>query len=385
MVSDPSPDARYTSRRRHVLAAAAWSVPALAVAAPAPAQAVSCINPTVVPAVTTAPAAGGGVSATASATFSYIVPTINSGELTFDIAGGAGGGATFAGSGARVRGTIAVSSGDVVSVVAGQGGYALANGQFNDNTGFTPGNIPGGQGFGNGGTALGYNSVVAPDLYNSGGSGGGGSAILVNGLVVAIAGGGGGMARGIFTSSGDPVLWQQVAPLPAKAGSGNTNVGIADLAIGLVGSPGLFAQGGSGLTGTSVAGGAAGTGSATFGSVTASSGNVGAGPSLGGAAGANGVYVSNTTRVGGRYLVSSGAGGGGYSGGGSGGGLWHTAANTTSGLALGGGGGGGANYVNPLFFPLSGPQPVQSLAGNESTSNTVRGSGWAIFSLALCQ
>ena len=121
-------------------------------------------------------------------------------KLKFEIIGGAGGTQypdIAAGSGAKVTGTIAVTEGQVIQIVAAAGGVG--------NVALTP--SKGGEGYGNGGSSSlaspipssvtaqvesrwGYPSSSKRITYSS--SGGGSSALLVDGTAMVVAGGGGG-------------------------------------------------------------------------------------------------------------------------------------------------------------------------------------------------
>ncbi|WP_375483350.1 glycine-rich protein [uncultured Jatrophihabitans sp.] len=197
---------------------------------------------------------------------------------------GAGGGGSSGGAGGRVTGTIPVSPGQQLNVLAGGAGG-------------TPTTSAGGAGGYNGGGAGGNMTSGA------GGYGGGGCSSIadaVSGNLLACAGGGGGAGRNPVSSAG--------------GGAGGSTIG----ASGVNGTNG--ARAGSG--GTQSGGGAAGaTGAGLSGAATA-------GSSMQGGHGSG----HNTSGA-----FSGGGGGGGWFGGGGGGGSLN---------GRSGGGGGGSNYTD---------------------------------------
>ncbi|NQX29876.1 hypothetical protein HQQ81_21215 [Microbacteriaceae bacterium VKM Ac-2854] len=298
--------------------------------------------------------------------------------LTFAVAGGAGGSATYwdhapvgrGGDGALVNGTLAVTPGQVLTLIVGQGGMGEDNiaGDVDGASGVAPGRAGGG-GYGDGGSTLWSGGPNA--FYDSfaGGSGGGGSAILLGGSPLVIAGGGGGSGawngRDIPTSPG-------YGKPPQNGGSGNAN-GTAngsdgnnsELAAGGWFPPTWTVSAGHGAIGaTPGVGGSTGTGSG--GTTTLLPGLA--------ATGQNGAAGVSAAR-GGRALVS-GAGGGGYAGGGSGG-RTDTASvpSTTIPWAMAGAAGGaGSSFLSPA----AGGTFTQ--AGNSPTAPLVRNPGWITLS-----
>ncbi|NTW31929.1 MAG: hypothetical protein HGB12_04785 [Bacteroidetes bacterium] len=220
----------------------------------------------------------------------WVVPAGTSSVIidTYGAQGGSSGDATAGGLGARIKGTFAVSAGNILQILIGQKG---------DNA---SGSTRGGGGGGGSFVALGSNYATAT-------------------IMIAAAGGGGGETSGYCGTPGN------------KNGQSGTS-GMA----GQNGTPGAGGTGGAGGGAGSHSGGGAGW-SSGGGSATASGGiafQAGGAGGNGYSDGANGGFGGG----GGSYV--GGAGGGGYSGGGAGG--W-------SNSGCGGGGGsynGGTSQTN---------------------------------------
>ena len=249
---------------------------------------------------------------TVTCTFSYtgaaqtfMVPTgITS--IRVDARGAAGGSvhAAAGGKGARVQGTLGVTSGETLQVnVGGQGGNGLC--PAGDNGGWNGGGYGGpGQSCG-GGLAISGGGGGASDLRV-------GADALADRLLVAAGGGGAGGAES-----------DSFGGLGGGAGGGSSSDGIGGTSItgatgggpGLAGGTSVITNGGSGGLNNGKDGGSGGLGT-----------------------GGNG---GGTSLLGG----DGGGGGGGYYGGGAGGSGGVTA--EASNGAGGGGGGGGSNYTGP--------------------------------------
>lgn len=196
--------------RRRLVQGAAWSAPVIIATTTIPVWAASG-EPTCSPALTLKPTAT-GYEDKAGAYTEWLVPE-GVGRVRFDLVGGAGGAASSftpsyltevtdaslagGGAGAQLSGVLAVKSGDILRVWAGNGGVGSA-------AGAQP--AFGGEGYAAGGdstgssTATGSAQVVGTSSgYVYGASGGGSSAIeLVRDgavTVVAVAGAGGGGAQ----------------------------------------------------------------------------------------------------------------------------------------------------------------------------------------------
>lgn len=182
-----SSNERHLSDRRAVVRGVLWGAPAIAAAVAVPAASASAVEPTpgsvsfAVPSLDT--------SAAGQHTWT-VPPSIT--EVTFTVLGGVGaagagpiGGlvpdplSPTGGVGAVVTGTVAVTPGEQLTLIVGQGGSTYA---------IDPAHT-GGQGYGNGGDATLTN---APYRFSHGGGGGGASAILRAGNPLVVAGGGGG-------------------------------------------------------------------------------------------------------------------------------------------------------------------------------------------------
>lgn len=217
--------------RRRLVQGAAWSAPVILASATVPAWAASG-EPTCSPALTLKPTAT-GFDDKAGAYTEWLVPE-GVGRVRFDLVGGAGGAASSftpryltdvtnaalagGGAGAQLSGVLAVKSGDILRVWAGNGGVGSA-------AGAQP--ALGGEGYAAGGdstgssTATGAAQVVGTDSgYVYGASGGGSSAVeLVRDgavTVVAVAGAGGGDLGTDNTGQGGMLMaspYQEFKPL----------------------------------------------------------------------------------------------------------------------------------------------------------------------------
>lgn len=233
--------------RRKVVAGAAWATPVVAASAVVPAFASS----TECEWESTPWLSISGTNTGAKTVEEFRVPP-KVDKIRFVIKGGAGGTqySVPGGAAAQISGTIAVKYGQVVQIVAAAGG--IGNNE----------NVPaeGGEGYGNGGSSKGDNSVpdsvinkvvaewpkaAASAVTRSpryGSSGGGSSAIIVDGTVIAVAGGGGGV--GYIRAGGTNLNQRYVFPGAADAGWWKSNLNPAAL-------PFLASKGGnaSGLAG----------------------------------------------------------------------------------------------------------------------------------------
>lgn len=194
MAMDHTPKPRGQGRatpRRTVLKGAAWSVPVVTVAASAPAGALVSPQPCTAPTqqVTLPQPTGSGANNTAAASSSLTIPAGVT-EVSFVVQGAPGGGLQAYTAGARLTGRIAVTPGETLSFVTGQGGFRLVDGQTsNDSVTRT---ALGGQGHGSGGDAsLTISQSSSLIVYGGVRSGGGASAILRGSTALVIAGGGG--------------------------------------------------------------------------------------------------------------------------------------------------------------------------------------------------
>ncbi len=260
---------------------------------------------------------GQGVVNVSNGIQEWTVPS--SGQWQIEVAGaqgGAGGSPTVGGSGAIVRGTLSLNSGDVLRILVGQ----------------------------QGGTQ--------PD----GGGGGGGSYVELQGGNLLMAAGGGGGGNGFLGSTRGY----------SDGGNGRTSTigGNSNILSGNYGNPapgpggGGVAQGGSQGYGGGGAVAGGGGGYLNDGGL-GSSANEGVG-FLNGGAGGNGGSTNDGGFGGGGGGVSSsgyGGGGGGYSGGG--GGNWNS---TTH-----GNGGGGGSFIAPSA------SNVATSDGNYAGSGTLNG------------
>ncbi len=193
------------------------------------------------------------------------------GQLDFEIYGGGGGGGfdqtggngQSGGCGGSTKGSILVSSGDVIKVEVGQGGFCGSSG------------LGGGPAYPDGGEG-GCSGVNSAANFYSWGGGGGSTRLYVNNVLMAIAGGGGGASQ--------------------NAGSGKAG----GTGGGTTGGAGATTAGTAGGGGTQTAGGAGGS------NVAGSSEQGGKGHTS-----SQSYFLPSSTAAGG--------GGGGYFGGGGGG------------------------------------------------------------------
>lgn len=384
----PTPSPETASSRRTIVKGAAWSVPVLAAAGAAPAQALSCDTTTFqAPSTTTA----------ARAVTNWTVPAGVT-LIEYVVEGGAGGGRSAGsfqgGAGARVSGALTVVPGTVLQLIVGAGGL--------HDDGINGGSNAGGGGYGAGGASGAIPPLAGSDRYRAG-SGGGGSAILVGagGPPVVVAGGGGGSGDGIygpaagsFTDIGDEVDVNN----PGHGASGSTDAPTAgqvwdppapaaSWSVTAPGGRGGTASGGGGgldLDGTattpfrSLALGSTTTGPGVFGGSAASGQNV-TGGGVGAAGGAGGWTRYTAFTAGGNSIsqggTAAGGGGGGYTGGGGGA---STAATWTSGsggipitnavLAIGAGGGGGGSFISSVAVGAVTPWPGTVAVGTNTNS-----------------
>jgi len=350
--------------RRTIIKGAAWSVPILAAAVAAPAQAASgCTGTPVVKRVT-------GIGAN-KGVLTFTLPA-NARCITFVVEGAGGGGpgttTINGGSGARIEGSLTgCGSNRVLTLVAGGGGTSHV----------------GGDGFGRGGdpvpgvTPGGYSNVEV----NWGSGGGGGSAILIDSTPVVVAGGGGG-------SGSHSGFWESnTGPAPSSwvmGGTGkNANGGVAPGGNGddcRVSQSNWFLEGDGGRGASGAVPGAGDGATWNLPTLDAGPGEVfggsGTGPTSTGGAGGNAVSQSSRSTFNNKsfYVYSaSGAGGGGYAGGGAGGAAAATfrqpwgsgqAMSTTS---AAGAGGAGSNFLGSATASgctTSATSATQGTAGN---------------------
>lgn len=302
--SHPGGSPSRSVQRRTIVKGAVWSLPVLAAAAAVPAHAASgtpCV----------------GATYTSVGTYTYTVPAGRT-TLNFEIAGG-GGGADFlnaqgtagpGGSGALISGALAVTPGQILTLIVGGGGQGV------DKQGL------GGKGFGNGGNATNVGGV----WHGPASGGGAGSAILLGATPLVVAGGGGGAGFGEGTV---PYL----AGSSTGAGSAGPNPTDGALVSVTTSAGNVFTVNGGGAA-NGPTGGAAGPASTTGNFTATASGTTGGGFGTGSNGGGNGA----DSRPGTNY---QGAGGGGYAGGGSGGATERLGDYAN----VGGNGGAGSNFV----------------------------------------
>ena len=205
--------------RRKVVAGAAWATPVIAASAVVPAFASS----TECEWESTPKFSISGTDTGAKTVQKFIVPA-KVDKISFVIKGGAGGTqySIPGGAGAQISGTIAVKEGQTVEIVSAAGGIG-----YDEDT-----PAEGGEGYGNGGSSKGDNSVpdsvinkVVAEWPNKShitrspkfaSSGGGSSAIIVDGTVIAVAGGGGGV--GYIRAGGTNLNPAYVFPGATNAG-----------------------------------------------------------------------------------------------------------------------------------------------------------------------
>lgn len=354
--------------RRRLVQGAAWSVPAIAVGASAPAHAKSkCSNfGTATFAYTTSYTYNGTTSTVTNQVspdtpYPFVVPDGCS-TVEFEIIGGGGGGgnrntsSATRGEAARITGTLALGTTRTVRIYVGRGGKTGNNGNPAAGTTFP---VLGGWGYGKGGTVP--EAFTANQSFQSS-AGGGGSAILLGDATagnspLVVAGGGGGGGWGYRSTEADPnnpcTFWGPSSSTGLSAGggasgpsptAGGNNDAVAD-AAGNTTNPDLwvYSKGGSGASGAS--GGArgvtatinetevyatswtaySGTGGGAWGSSSTGGGDGGYGGTCrdsgyNGTYGITQVWHDYTPAEILKYAKSTGGGGGGgYAGGGGGG------------------------------------------------------------------
>lgn len=215
--------------------------------------------------------------------------------MRFIVAGGVGGPIAVddvdKGFGQRISGTVPVSPGQVVGLLAGGRGQA----------GVRSGTVTsfGGRGYGNGGNGV-----------DGGGGGGAGSSLTVAGQLLIAAGGGGGGGEAQFTEGdGNPLT-------VTNDGSTGNGGGIRGRTFNIVNksSPNVnIVTIGGGLGGTQSAPGGGGRITNAGNAENSAAGNAGSGRN-----GGNGKEAARASVI----LGGSGGGGGGYFGAGSGGVAW---------------------------------------------------------------
>lgn len=352
--------------RRQIIKTAAWAAPVATVATAAPAIAASqCEDVTF---VAPAPVGNGPSNANARTTSFTVPPNVTS--ITFEVIGGAGGGATSYGAcrPARAVGALAVTPGETLTLTVGQGGFK-PSAQSGD-TG-----AAGGGGYGSGGNSAytptqgsGQNTIVAS------GSGGGGSAILSGTTPLVVATGGAGQGQLIHTRpSGTPAFNF------TNVGTNFNTIQQGDLGRTIWAANGRSASGGS-RGGQGVLNGSVTQGNADFDNevlgqfgVTSPGGRGGHGVSS---------WVEFNNHAGNliRLHVSSGGGGGGYAGGGSGGlsqARWNSAPQTL--VTAGGDGGRGSSYTGHSRVSGGSSAPVNGRAGHDQ-----RSPGSIVLTYTLC-
>ena len=294
--------------------------------------------------------------------------------INFDIAGGGGGvnqnddpvTNRSGGHGHQIKGRITVTPGQIVTLIAGNGGIGLhAVAGLSTNS-----VIKGGEGYTNGGDIR-----VGGGAYRyAAGTGGGSSAILIDNVPIVVAGGGGGGGGGTVDDNAGYRL-----EADSRGGDGGFTAGHATPADSSW-RPGqtrvyFSVTGGRGATGTTP--GAGGTGSTVTTGGTLNPHVYGATGSTAGR-GADGVGSGTRDDV----SYTSGGGGGGWRGGGSGSAIVANVGNVVYG-ALGGGGGGGSSYrANSATNPIL--QLSEASARNGSGGSRIRRSGWAQISTGTC-
>lgn len=201
----PVPEATHAVPRRHgidrrqLARGAAWAVPALALAAAAPAVAASNCEGE---AVTQTFAYSGAVG-------SFTLPASLCDIYAFEVVGGSGGGNnSLTGRGASLRGTFTAAAGTPIRLIVGGGGQGGSASE---------GVFQGGWGYGRGGST----SAATPPERGGGavGGGGGGSALFLGAatndttLLVAAGGGGGGRgSTGFASNQSEPVPVGEIDP-----------------------------------------------------------------------------------------------------------------------------------------------------------------------------
>lgn len=365
------PDHSTGLTRRKIVTAAAWSVPAIAFAAAAPSASASTTTPVCRTVNFTAPTPTRfGRDNNAAITTQFQVPAGVT-SIEFTVAGGAGGGGGRAGSGGLLMGTLAVAAGEMLTLVVGQGGWAHPL-----DTGAAPVQtrpaVPGGQGYGNGGSLPAASGSFDGALVatTQGGSGGGASAILSGGTPLVVAGGGGGRGNAVY----EVADWEFTA-LAYGGSAGYPNSAVANV-LKRVGRNGQI-SGGRGLGASGATQGSGGVGTSNISTAVTAAGDSGSGRD-----GGNGDLIGRGNDIpmisGATFLRTvSGAGGGGYAGGGAGGRAAFANADTKA--VIGGPGGGGSNFRASRAVISS-----VADAGNNSGDPDVRHPGWILLTYDVC-
>ena len=345
--------------RRTLAVGAAWTIPAVAVAAAAPAYAASCSGT----ATTVTYNNTGGLNSYTGAVRTLIIPSNACRIIDFELWGGNSGTTVYGntGRGTKLTGQLTLPAGAVtLSLIVGGGGAARGIGV----TALTPG----GWGYGKGGDIPAQSTA---NLVGSwAGAGGGGSAIKVGANLVVAAGGGGGGASAIMTrdstgtctsyngggviswggsgyGTGSPVGYQT---LYLATSPGNTQVIWSNFNGGSNGSGGNGGIGGAVTSINSLGAPYYPSAGAQWGAWAGSAGGAIGGGTEGGGNGADGRFGTMSGTNGSAAITQSvgvgGAGGGGYGGGGSGGaGMVYDPNKCKAGAWGGSGGGAGGNYV----------------------------------------
>lgn len=362
--------------RRALVHGAAWAVPTALVSFSAPAFAASC-DPIAQTRRLVAPTSN-TVGSGPLAREEWTVPAGVT-EVTFEVLGGGGGDAddptrganlqNRGGHGALVTGTLAVTPGQVLTLIAGNGGIGQED--------FGTSNNIGGKGFGNGGDTLDPGGAGS----KSAGSGGGGSAILLGTTPLVVAGGGGGGSGLVFNSTRGYTVSGYGGGNGGDAALNGTN-GVNQALTGNF-SAGL-AEGGGGATGATP-GQPRGTNVVTGNATNGNERIIGQAGSAPGASGGNGGTGVLSRAYNGRvntWQTSSAGGGGGYAGGASG--TTHARNYVVTGgdltYSIGGPGGGGSSFVSPTAVTSS-----QVASGNNgATTILVRNPGRVVITYEAC-
>ncbi|MFF8188985.1 hypothetical protein ACF044_17155 [Microbacterium sp. NPDC016588] len=292
-------------------------------------------------------------------------------QLEFEVAGGAGGGnGAWAGSGSLVRGTLVVTPGELLTLTVGQGGWQddveLAT--------ITRPEVPGGGGYGDGGSVPEVNRLWSDNttvVTTQGGSGGGGSAILSGTTPLVVAGGGGGRHHGVWEQTD----WTRTTN--ATAGNGNQPNSAITNRLNRNGNS-FYLEGGAANGASGGTPGTGGVAATNIGGATVTVGNSGNGRNGGAGRGTgvnNSQVLTGTTST--KLRTASGAGGGGYAGGGAGGTAGYT--NNVTKAVLGGPGGGGSN-----FAATRAAVTATSLANNDTGPANTRRPGWITLRYQIC-
>ncbi|MBK9158904.1 MAG: hypothetical protein IPM11_12480 [Micropruina sp.] len=342
--------------RRTLAVGAAWTIPAVAVAAAAPAVAASCSGTATVLTYNNT----GGANSYTGVVRTVTIPATACRVIDFELWGGNSGATVYGntGRGTKITGQLTLPAGAVtLSLIVGGGGAGHGIAQTTI--------APGGWGYGKGGDVAAQSNANLSGSWA--GAGGGGSAIKVGANLVVAAGGGGGGATAIMTAqtgctayscggvvswggsgygTGSPVGYQT---LYMQTSTG-THILWADFNGGSNGSGGTGGIGGAVTNFNSLGAPYFPSPKETYGAWAGSAGgNIGAGSQSGGD-GAAGTYGSMSGTNGSPPITESvgvgGAGGGGYGGGGSGGcASIYDYDKCQAGAWGGSGGGAGGNYV----------------------------------------